>query len=260
MDAVFFAHADEWAKTSPKTMGAVGTVGYWGCKIAVPVTEGIEAATMPYILVEAPAALALSMIGGTVTSGTMLMTGANREQAAVGGAVATFMVPELVEMMPRFSMGRMFERIKNENGFLATGPSEVVGGGRVAETNIETSIQTPYGMARQDISPEAISALKSAQAGAPLYRQGTLGVQQTAEGQFWSLKNPLSEVGYAEKMGLPEKGSGDPDWIISGRLKLGAQAITRRAPGLGNNPGGDIEVVVNSGDVEILWFHGRGKR
>jgi len=116
-----------------------------------------------------------------------------------------------------------------------------------------TGIATDYGIATQSTSEASMAALGDARAGAELFRQGTFGVQSTAEGQFWSLQNPASTPGYADAMGLPASNS--PEWIMGGTLRSGASAVTREAPGLGANEGGAQEVVTTPGGVKSDWFH-----
>ena len=106
------------------------------------------------------------------------------------------------------------------------------------------------------MTPEAQAALQQVQSGATVYRQGQFGVQNTADAQFWSLNNPATTPGYAGSMGMPA-GSAAPDWIMGGTVQPGAPVITRPAPAGpgGVNPGGNIEAVVNPGDVQGSWFH-----
>ena len=115
------------------------------------------------------------------------------------------------------------------------------------------SIDTPYGVATQAASTEAQALRTSVENGATVYRQGSFGVQQTAEGQFWAPENPLTTPGYASGYGTPA--SGAPDWIMGGQVDPGEPFVTRPAPGLGNNPGGGLEVVTNPGGVKNLWFY-----
>lgn len=57
--------------------------------------------------------------------------------------------------------------------------------------------------------------------------------------------------GYAEKYGVDFK---NIDYIIRGKIKTGADFITRPAPGLGSNAGGALEIVTNPYDVIIDSF------
>jgi len=117
-------------------------------------------------------------------------------------------------------------------------------------------IATPYGQALQATTPEAQAALQEVQSGATVYRQGQFGVQNTTDAQFWSLNNPATTPGYAGKMGMPA-GSTTTDWIMGGTVRPGAPVITRPAPAGpgGVNLGGNIEAVVNPGDVQGTWFY-----
>ncbi|MFH0344213.1 MAG: hypothetical protein ACHBNF_19305 [Chromatiales bacterium] len=116
------------------------------------------------------------------------------------------------------------------------------------------SIETPHGLAVQGDSAAARAALQEVQAGATVYRQGSFGVQNTTDAQFWSMRNPAMTAGFANKMGMPGSAA-KPDWIMGGRVPPGSPAITRSAPGIGSNSGGDIEAVVPPAGVQNLWFH-----
>lgn len=130
-------------------------------------------------------------------------------------------------------------------GGVSSGLRGVLGGTR--------SILTPHGPALQASTPEALAALRQVQNGAPLYRTGNFGVQNAAEGQFWSLQNPMTTAGYARQMGMPGT-TQQFNWVTSGRLAPGQSVITRPAPGIGSNTGGSMEAVVNPGAVRIDWF------
>jgi len=125
-------------------------------------------------------------------------------------------------------------------------------------TNIGTKfltnnrILTPHGLAIQSESIAAQIALNKVKSGANVYRQGILGVQKTADAQFWSIHNPMTAEGYVHKMGIPAK-MGKPDWIMGGTVR--GHVITRPAPGIGANLGGEIEAVVSPGGVQNLWFY-----
>ncbi len=47
-------------------------------------------------------------------------------------------------------------------------------------------------------------------------------------------------------------------FIESGTLRSGSSFITREAPGVGANGGGAIEVVTNSGSVQVQTFNTLG--
>jgi hypothetical protein len=85
-----------------------------------------------------------------------------------------------------------------------------------------------------------------------VYRQGSLGIQNTGNAQFWSLENPLQTQEFMNKMGMPT-GALKPDWIMGGRIR--GSVITRPAPGIGSNMGGSMEAVVPPGGVSNLWFY-----
>lgn len=115
-------------------------------------------------------------------------------------------------------------------------------------------VATPHGLALQADSAAARAALGEVQSGATVYRQGSFGVQNTADAQFCSLQNPAGAQGFANKMGMPG-GSGSPDWIMGGTVSRGSPVITRPAPGIGTNVGGAMEAVVPKNGVSNLWFH-----
>ena len=134
--------------------------------------------------------------------------------------------------------------------------------GKVASVPLvgENSVSTSYGLAVQSTTPESLTALQQVQNGATLYRAGTFGVQNTVGGQFWSFENPLVNPEYVSQMGMP--GSNTPvfDWVMTGKLVSGANVITRPAPGLGINAGGQVEAVVSPGSINIQDFHMPSKR
>ncbi len=118
-----------------------------------------------------------------------------------------------------------------------------------------TGIWTPHGLATQGYSAGAGAALSEVRAGAIGYRTGAFGVQNTANGQFWSFKNPATTQGYGRSMGMPGGGAAN-DWIMGGTIKsVTSPVITRPAPGLGANSGGSMEFVTPPGGVSIDWFH-----
>jgi len=120
-------------------------------------------------------------------------------------------------------------------------------------------VKTPYGQAIQDMSPEALRVRIDVENGATLYKGGKLGTSIATESQFWSTESPLNS-GYAQKYGIPQK-TMDFDFIATGKIKPETNFITRKAPGLGYNTGGGIEVVVDPGGVKIdsVNYMGRGQ-
>ena len=130
----------------------------------------------------------------------------------------------------------------------ATTVAEVKGPG----ANANKTINTPHEPAVQGTDPGSLSALQRAQNGETVYRQGILGEQNTGDAQFWSFDNPVTTTNYADKMGMPSSGK---DWIMGGTVKPGADVITRQAPGIGKNKGGNIEAVTNPGGVQLDFFH-----
>lgn len=98
-----------------------------------------------------------------------------------------------------------------------------------------------------------MAARSEVESGVTVYRIGTTLKSQATEGQFWSLENPTTP-GYAAKYGLPAENVANADFIESGVVPQGTPFITRSAPGIGDNPGGGIEVVVPSGGVQSTGF------
>lgn len=122
------------------------------------------------------------------------------------------------------------------------------------------TITHPYGIAEQAISKEAYEAVNQVNNGATLYRIGTLGRSQAAEGQFWSLENPAKFLSkpeeFAAKFGMPaENLKSGQLFIEAGKLQKGASFVTRPAPAVGVNKGGSIEVVTNPGSVKLETFN-----
>ncbi|WP_406827995.1 RHS repeat-associated core domain-containing protein [Microbulbifer sp. ARAS458-1] len=123
-------------------------------------------------------------------------------------------------------------------------------------TEIVTFPGEPWeGIARQENSVQALAARKEVADGAPLYRIGKMGRSDAVEGQFWAIEPPNSP-GYAARYGIPRDNVEAADFYEVGRLKPGSEFVTRSAPGdpKGINPGGAIEVVVNSKDVQVEYF------
>jgi len=80
-----------------------------------------------------------------------------------------------------------------------------------------------------------------------------MGRSAGPEAQFWSLEMPQS-AGFARRMGIPAKNVAHADFHESAILKPGHPFITREAPGVGENTGGGIEVVVPEGGIEMRYF------
>jgi filamentous hemagglutinin len=80
-----------------------------------------------------------------------------------------------------------------------------------------------------------------------------MGRSQAAEGQFWALEHPATP-GYASRYGIPEENIRNLDLVEQGRVPPGTPFVTRSAPGIGENVGGGIEVVVPPGGVDLDWF------
>ena len=135
--------------------------------------------------------------------------------------------------------------------------SMVAGGSGVAgqaSRMTRKSVPTPHGTAIQANTPAAHAALRDVRSGETVYRQGSFGVQNTADAQFWSLQNPASTMDFASQMGM-FGGASRPDWIMGGQVSRRSAVVTRPAPRIGSNVGGNMEAVVPPGGVQILWFH-----
>jgi hypothetical protein len=118
----------------------------------------------------------------------------------------------------------------------------------------QPQIQTPYGPALQSGDAKAVEAAGKINEGAPVYRIGTVGKSETAEAQFWSLENPLTTPNYAEKYGIPQKNIDNANFIERGTVTPGVPFVTRPAPGVGKNGGGEIEIVVPPSGVQLNSF------
>jgi RHS repeat-associated protein len=114
-------------------------------------------------------------------------------------------------------------------------------------------IKTDYGIAKQSMHHDALSARTRVNKGAKLYRMGTTGKSDAAEAQFWSLEHPLTP-GYAQRHGIPPANMSKANFIETATLKPGTPFVTRPAPGYGTNPGGGIEVVTPRGGVNMESF------
>ena len=118
----------------------------------------------------------------------------------------------------------------------------------LSQLKIETHLGSKV---NQEMSAKAIKARQKVKEGAKLYRTGTRGSSMTGkQAQFWSLENPKN-LDYADRYGLPPDNIVKLDFIETGHLKEKGNFITRRAPGVGNHKGGEIEVVVEEGGVII---------
>ncbi|WP_245164244.1 hypothetical protein [Buttiauxella brennerae] len=82
---------------------------------------------------------------------------------------------------------------------------------------------------------------------------GTTQRSETTGAQFWALEHP-STPGYAGRYGIPQENIDRSNFIMTAKLKPGAEHVTRPAPGIGGNAGGGIEVVVPPDAVDIITF------
>jgi hypothetical protein len=138
--------------------------------------------------------------------------------------------------------------------------AEALWQGKVSIEQLTKGISTSRGKAWQSKTTEAIEAVGEVQQGATLYRVGTLGNSHAAEAQYWSLENPADYLNdpaaFAEKFGIPAEHLSDGTMFIeTGKMKGGAEFITREAPGAGSNGGGAIEVVTDKSSVQVETFH-----
>jgi hypothetical protein len=133
------------------------------------------------------------------------------------------------------------------------------GGGRRAANDNHAPIKTLHGLALQSMTPTALAARKRVLEGATLYKLGTTNKSAAPESQFWSLSNPMTPAGtispeYAKRYGVPAQNIAQANFVQRATLKPGTSFITREAPGVGDNGGGEIEVVVPEGGVVLGTF------
>jgi filamentous hemagglutinin len=105
-----------------------------------------------------------------------------------------------------------------EDNSLTVGTAPLVSALAGGSGDVTNSVSTPHGLAVQSTTPESLAALQQAQNGATLYRAGSLGVQNTADAQFWSFENPLANPQYASQMGMPGSDAPAFDWVMTGNL------------------------------------------
>jgi hypothetical protein len=123
-------------------------------------------------------------------------------------------------------------------------------------------IETPYGIAEQDVSTEALALRERVEGGDTLYRIGTRrgtvlpngtthrGTNTGDNAQFWSPENP-NTPGYVERYGIPEGNISQFNFIERATMRPGSTFITRPAPGVGANGGGALEVVIPEAEGSI---------
>ena len=120
-------------------------------------------------------------------------------------------------------------------------------------------IPTPHGVAKQVWSFEAFKLRLAVHKGALLHRFGAMGKSHAAEAQFWSFKNPLTQdlQSYAKGYGIPASNMSHaaPMFTEGAHLQRGAPFIIREAAAVGNNPGGEWEVVTRAGGAVLKFFH-----
>jgi len=148
-----------------------------------------------------------------------------------------------------YSNTRNMGQITAEFGIMAATEKTVT----AANKKQVQQVKTDYGVAVQENSPNAIRVRNQIQQGKTVYKGGVLGNSETGASQFLSTENPLSS-GYAERFGLPPQNSRF-DFIITGKVRSNVPVITRSAPGIPPNPGGDIEAVIHKGNLIIDSFY-----
>ncbi|MDO9375309.1 MAG: RHS repeat-associated core domain-containing protein [Ferruginibacter sp.] len=130
-------------------------------------------------------------------------------------------------------------------------------GGALSKTS---GISTPYGLAKQSFNQKALDIARDVANGKSLYKVGTFGRSEAAESQFWLVEDPtiyLSDLkAFSKRYGIPEENlaSGGNMFIIKGQIKQNQSFITRPAPPVGSNLGGEVEVVTNPSGVNIESF------
>jgi hypothetical protein len=127
------------------------------------------------------------------------------------------------------------------------------GGRRALRSGAARSIKTPYGPAFQENSIAALRLRSQVQQGGTVYKGGVLGRSETGASQFLATEIPLNP-GYAGRYGIPSQNA-DFDFVITGRVRPGADIVTRSAPGIPPNSGGGGEAVINAGDLIIDSFY-----
>ena len=101
------------------------------------------------------------------------------------------------------------------------------------------------------MTKDAITARAKVQNGGYMYRLGKRGRSETGkDAQFWSLEHPKAP-GYAQKYGIPEENIANADFIERATIKDGSNFVTRKAPAVGNNKGGGMEIVTAKDGVNI---------
>jgi hypothetical protein len=85
----------------------------------------------------------------------------------------------------------------------------------------------------------AIRVRSEIQSGACVYKGGTLCRSETGASQFLATESPLNP-GYAGRYGVPPENA-TFDFILTGRVRLGAPVVTRPSPGIPPNHGGVSE-------------------
>lgn len=116
-------------------------------------------------------------------------------------------------------------------------------------------IVTPQGLAVQQLTIPALYHRARLTYGKEkqIYRIGDSSKgSRGAEGQYWSVKAP--DKHHAYRYGVPAKNVQDIsnlDIRLAGEIVPNKRFITRHAPGVKDNPGGAIEVVVDSGNVKV---------
>ena len=169
--------------------------------------------------------------------------GARFRNAARGTAV--------VDTAETFVQADSVKRTEMVAQFVSTGIFGAAIGGATRGTAVYSlekaglAIRTDGGYAFQNLTPSVFKVREPVANGTTLSRAGKLGRSKGVEAQFWALEAPGPSATYAQRYGVPPKNL-PFDFIQSGQLMRGEKFITRPAAPFGPNPGGAIEVVVNS--------------
>jgi exonuclease VII large subunit len=153
-----------------------------------------------------------------------------------------------------FGQTKLTETNSNELQNLSDAQRAAIGGAQAL-----VKISTPRGPAEQSLTKEAYEAVNKVSNGATLYKVGTIGTSNTTDAQFWSLENPSQYLNnlkeFAQRYGIPEENlNAGKIFIQTAQIRPGTPFVTRPAPAVGANKGGQIEVVVNPGGVKLETF------
>jgi hypothetical protein len=271
-DIMYFDQLNYLAEKFPRTGEAVGTYLLWSAKGAKASATAIGTVGTLYFLGTATASTSVILGTGFLVKRFSEKKGVDEAPSLVLGFLASMGVSKIKPIAKPLATAdtkTQLAYLKRLRGFTEGKSGDFIGKfqvildnriGAVTRQSIllgtSAGIQTHRGIARQENTPEALTAFTATKNGAKIYRIGTLGTTYAADGQFWSLDNPLTTTGYVKNLGLPANNKVGPEtFVIQGYIRPGAPFVTRKAPGIGTNTGGAIEIVANPGDVILDWFH-----